>query len=59
MLNTHTDGLGFVSPFYNVETKEVVDSLRSTIGYGEQGRRMGLQSELVGLLKKKGGTTSA
>ncbi|SGY76527.1 BQ5605_C005g03497 [Microbotryum silenes-dioicae] len=35
------------------ETKDIVSSLRSTVGYGEQNKRMALQGELVGLLRGK------
>lgn len=38
---------------YFSKTTDVVDSLRSTVGYGEVLKRQGLQSELVGLLRKK------
>ncbi|SCZ97594.1 BZ3500_MvSof-1268-A1-R1_Chr4-3g07279 [Microbotryum saponariae] len=35
------------------ETKDIVSSLRSTVGYGEQNKRLALQGELVGLLRGK------
>ncbi|KDE06477.1 hypothetical protein MVLG_03131 [Microbotryum lychnidis-dioicae p1A1 Lamole] len=38
---------------YFSKTKDIVSSLRSTVGYGEQNKRMALQGELVGLLRGK------
>ncbi|SCV69339.1 BQ2448_2359 [Microbotryum intermedium] len=38
---------------YFSKTKGVVSSLRSTVGYGEQHKRMALQGELAGLLRGK------
>jgi hypothetical protein len=39
-----------------VETREVVNTLRSSAGLSEEGRKRALQGELVGLLGRKSAT---
>ena len=44
--------------YRSTETKDIVNSLRSSVGYGETSKRNALQGELAGLLLRKGAVVS-